>query len=393
MAVDFAKQKPKQVWQLPFGASWPTSVAFLADGKLAAGDQLGRILIWDVNGEPTNAAKAKNQVAPATAPLRMLVGHENAVTRLVASPDGRRLYSASYDHTVRCWNLDSATTGTAETSMEPVTDENRGNKSKAAPPTVKLPTQEAEKVFKGHSEWVQALTLSADGKRLISGDDKSQVIVWDAASGAEINRWSGLVWNWIVALAFSPDGKTAVVCEARGKRDDFDIPAAALRLWDVATGKETLDIMKVQFPKYDRTATTYESAQSWRKFTGGGLIAAAFSPDGKHVAVVQSGEADKGTAHLLDATTGKLVRDVGSHQYGMTDVCFSADGNHLLTTGRDTCLRITKVADGKEAAQLNTPRGGQFKDWLSACTKSTDEKWLAASDIAGWVHVWSTDGK
>jgi WD40 repeat protein len=393
MAVDFAKQKPKQVWQLPFGASWPTSVAFLADGKLAAGDQLGRILIWDMNGEPTKEAKAKNQTAPATAPVRMLVGHTNAVSRLRASPDGRRLYSASLDHTIRIWNLDSATTGTAETSLDPNADDNRNNKTKTPPPVVKLPTQEAEKALTGHTEWVQALDLSSDGKRLISGDDKSQVIVWDAETGAEVNRWSGLAWNWIVAVALSPDGKTALVSEARGKRDDFDIPAAACRLWDVATGKETLDLLKVQIPKYDRTATSYESAQSWRKFTGGGLISVAFSPDGKQLAAVQSGEIDKGVAHVLDATDGKLIRDVGSHQYGMTDVCFTADGQFLLTTGRDTCLRITKVADGKETAQLGTPRGGQFKDWFSAVAKSSDEKWLAAADIAGWVHVWSTDAK
>jgi WD40 repeat protein len=73
-------------------------------------------------------------------------------------------------------------------------------------------------------------------------------------------------------------------------------------------------------------------------------------------------------------------------------VAFSADGKYVLSTGRDTALRITAVSDGKEAAQLGAPRGGQFKDWLSGLALSADERWIAATDIAGLVHVWACEG-
>jgi len=33
----------------------------------------------------------------------------------------------------------------------------------------------------------------------------------------------------------------------------------------------------------------------------------------------------------------------------------------------------------------------QFKDWYSAITLSPDERSIAATDIAGSVHVWSFD--
>jgi WD40 repeat protein len=392
MAVDFSKLKPKQHRQFLFGPHWPTSVALLAGDKLAAGDQEGRILVWDLAADPTatgpsaKPSDSGKRLAPDSQPVRMLTGHTNGIARLVASPDGRRLYSAGWDHVVKVWNLDSSTTGEAETSIEHVSDERR--KPATPPVMIKVPTQAAAATLTGHDDWVSAMAVSTDGKLLITGDYAARVIVWDAASGKEIRRFSGLPWNWIVALAVSPDGRSVLVSEARGKRDDFDIPAAALRLWDIATATETVDYLKAQFPKYDRTANSYESAQAWRKFTGDSLIAAAFSPDGATVAVGQGGETDKGTAHLLDVKTGKLVRDVGSHQYGMTDLCFTTDGKHLLSTGRDTCLRITGVADGKEALQLGTPRGGQFKDWFSAVAKSADERYLAAADIAGWVHVW-----
>jgi len=207
-----------------------------------------------------------------------------------------------------------------------------------------------------------------------------------------VAAWTGHPWNWIVAAALSPDGGTALVSENRYKRDDFDVPSPGLKLWDVATGKEKLDILKVQFPKFNPAERGYGPSQAWRKFVGNGLIAAAISPDGKLVAVGQGGETDTGKVHLLDAATGKLVRDVSGHMYGITDILFTADGKHLVSAGRDTCVRVCQVSDGKEVAVLGTPRGGQFKDWFSAVALSPDERSLAAADIAGAVYVWEFGG-
>ena len=72
----------------------------------------------------------------------------------------------------------------------------------------------------------------------------------------------------------------------------------------------------------------------------------------------------------------------------MTDLCFSRDGKLLFTAGRDTCVRIVQVEDGKEIAVLGTPRGGQFKDWISSIALSPEETHLAATDIAGHVAIW-----
>ncbi|MCA9224802.1 MAG: hypothetical protein KDA47_04290, partial [Planctomycetales bacterium] len=82
------------------------------------------------------------------------------------------------------------------------------------------------------------------------------------------------------------------------------------------------------------------------------------------------------------------IREISGHRYGVTDVKFSADGNYDLSTGRDTMLLICEVSDGKEVAALGKSRGGQFKDWLYALAISPDQNWVAATDIAGLVHVW-----
>jgi WD40 repeat protein len=395
----FNPAKPQLRFQLTFEGAWPTTVAFAGSGRrVVAGNQLGHIYLWDLPETPPPLDKkaSKDRLAPNVFPVRRLDGHENGITRLLIAPDGKHLISASLDRTIRIWPLDAPAAGKAEVVLDLDTRKNEarrvGKKEPDPAPGIMVETQTACQVLEGHRDWIYALGLSGDGARLISGDATAQIIVWDFASRKPVAKWSGFPWNWIVAASLSSDGKTALVSENRYKRDDFDIPAPALRLWNVADGTLKLDLLKVQFPKYDPASRTYGSAQLWNRFVAAGLIASAFSPDGKLLALGQGGETDTGKVHLLEADTGKLVRDVSGHLNGVTDVLFSADGKHVISAGRDTCARVCQVADGKEVAVLGTPRGGQSKDWFSAIALAPDQRSFAAADIAGLVQVWDFSG-
>lgn len=390
--------KPKRLWQLTFEGAWPTAVAFLGSSRrVAAGNLQGQIYVWDLpQSTPAFAPKkGSERQAPDQAPARGLEGHTHGVTRLVATRDGQQLISASLDHTLRLWQPAGPATGKSQAILdvhERLSQAKREGKKKdeiLSARGVTVETLPAAKVFEGHGGWVTALGLSGDERRLISGDSAARVIVWQLAERREIARWSGLPWNTIQSVALSPDGQTAVVSECCDKRDDFDIPAAALRVFDASSGDERLDILHAMFPKYDRDESAYGAAQVWRKFVARGLVGADISPDGQLVAFGQGGETSTGKVQLVDVASGKLVREVSGHQGGVTDVKFSADGRFLLSTGRDTTLRFCQVANGKEVAVLGAPRGGQFKDWLSALAISPDQQTVAATDIAGLVHVWS----
>ncbi|MDX1947711.1 MAG: hypothetical protein SFU86_20105 [Pirellulaceae bacterium] len=387
--------KPKLLWQLTCEGAWPSAVAFLGSGRrIAAANQEGQMYVWDLPEAPPafEPAKGSDRQAPDQAPVRRLDGHTNGVTRLVATTDGKQLVSASLDHTVRVWLPEGPAAGTADAVLDLEQRQKAAKRDKKpellTAPGVTVETLTAAHVLEGHTDWVLALGLSADQQRLISGDVRSQVIVWDLAGRKELSRWSGLPHNWIQAAALAPDGQTAVVSEYRYKRDDFDCPAPALRVYDAA-GQVKLDILKTMFPKYNPEATSYDSKQIWSKFISAGLLAADISPDGKLVALAQGGETDTGKVHVVEIETGKLLRDVSGHMSGATDVKFSADGKLLLSTGRDTTLRICQVEDGMEVAALNSPRGGQFKDWLSSLAISPDQKTVAATDIAGRILIWS----
>src|SRR5436305_687598 len=72
-------------WTLPWDADWVTSVSFVGPNRLAAGNNLGDVLVWDL---PEKAG------VPAPMPVRRLVGHTNTVNRLLTTPDQRWLISA-----------------------------------------------------------------------------------------------------------------------------------------------------------------------------------------------------------------------------------------------------------------------------------------------------------
>ncbi len=389
--------KPAQLWQLSFEGEWPTSVAFLGDGRqLAAGNRAGQIFIWDLPEEiPAGAENEKDP--PDFAPVRLLQGHTNGISHLRAAPDGSTLVSSSLDHTIRLWNVNGPASGETEVVLDAKTREKntkykRGKEKEEIlnAPGVKVDTAGAEHVLKGHDGWILGLGLSQDGKRMISGDDRCLSIVWDLPSRKQISSWHGYDRVWVRSAALSPDGQTAFTCEYAGRRSNFDAPAAQARLWNAADGTLKRDLMKVWTPEVkdkDRT-DSYGYMQKWSKLVKRGLVCAEFSPDGKLLAVGQGGETDTGKVHLVDVASGKILRTVSGHRYGVCDVKFSADGKYVLSSGRDTTVRICQVADGKEIAALGKSRGGQFKDWIHAIAISPDQQFVAAADIAGMVHVW-----
>jgi WD40 repeat protein len=370
--------------ELVFEGAWTTSVAFLGSGRrLAAGNRDGMLLVWDLPEQPTKEPPA---------PTRKLEGHTNTINRLVASDDGKLLISASHDKSVRLWDPTVEPAGSAEVVID---SEQREREAKKNPkgdaltkPGVKVATQQAQHVFTGHRDWVQALGLSRDQKRLISGDDSGLVCVWDLATRQQLAKWTGSPANWITSACLSADGQTAFVAEFCSPRGSFDRPPAQVRLFEAATGKETLDFLKVLYPNVKVRDNSYGYATTWGQFVAQGLVAAEFSPDGKLLALAQGGETGTGKVHLMEVATGKLIRSVSGHQSGVCDVIFSADGKYVLSVGRDTTLRICQVADGKEVAQLGKPRGGQFKDWFHAVALSPDQQWVAVADISGRVYVW-----
>jgi WD40 repeat protein len=88
-------------------------------------------------------------VNPATSEvLRSAIAHNWIVTALAFSPDGKRLASASHDHSIKIWD-----TATGQETLS----------------------------LHGHKSSVTSVWFSADGQRLISCDQAGEMRTWDAA--------------------------------------------------------------------------------------------------------------------------------------------------------------------------------------------------------------------
>ena len=185
-----------RVWDLGSGAPLHTltghsnkvnSVAMLPDGRRAvSGGDDGTVRVWDLG---------------SGAPLHTLTGHSNKVNSVAVSADGRRAVSGGDDGTVRVWDLGSG-----------------------AP----LHT------LTGHSRGVNAVAVSADGRRAVSSGDDGTVRVWDLATGRQVGSARQRLWHrfarftdpYVRSLSVSADGRRAVSGGGTER----------VRVWDVATG-------------------------------------------------------------------------------------------------------------------------------------------------------------
>jgi hypothetical protein len=130
-----------------------------------------------------------------------LTGHTGAVNAVEFSPDGKLLATASYDNTVRLWDVDSA-------------------KPRGEP-------------LAGHKGGVNGIAFSPDGKLLASASYDKTVRLWDVDSGKPHSEPLKGHTDYVLDVAFSPNGKLLA-------STGYD---KTVRLWDVESD-EPREIIK-----------------------------------------------------------------------------------------------------------------------------------------------------
>jgi WD40 repeat protein len=208
------------------------------------------------------------------------------------------------------------------------------------------------------------VAITADGRRIASGDGDAVVRVWDASTGATRHTLSGHA-GAVFAVAFSPDGNTLV----SGSAD------TTVKVWDAASGKERFtlrghtklitglafspDGKNLLSGSHDGTVRVWDVGEGKLVWEGPpcGLpvLAVAWSPNRRWVAAATGHPIElhqPGKVYVWDADRGAEHVCLRGHTSAVSAVLFTPDAQRVLTGSLDQTVRVWDTTFGLETLKL-----------------------------------------
>jgi len=267
--------------------------------------------------------------APALVLKGRLTGHTGWVTAISTPSDStsQTIISSSRDKTVMVWHVENNVNGLFE--------------------------GHAKKALTGHSQCVQDVVVSSDGRYALSGSWDRTLRLWDLASGKTVRSFTGHTSD-VNSVAFSADNRQIV----SGSRD------RTIRLWNtLAECKFTI---------------TEDQHTDW-------VSCVRFSPTTKQNPLIVSCGWDK-LIKVWDLNTCKLKTNLAGHKAVLYTVAIAPDGSLCASGGKDGNAMLWDVVEGKALDSL------EAGSTINALCFSPCNYWLCAATDKS-IRVWNLENK
>ena len=239
--------------------------------------------------------------------IHTLLGHDNAITQIKYSPDGKLIASASWDRTIRLWNAE---------------------------------TGELINTVGGYKDGINSIAFTPDNQTLISGDEAKEVKIWNITNQPKLSKTLTGHTDSIKAVTVSPDGNLI----ASAGYDN------TIKLWTIkgellqTIAAHNLAITSLQFTpdsktlvsaSWDNTAKVWliknagKNSQLLHTLTGhqDGITTISLNSDGTLLA---TGSGDR-TIKLWDINTGELIKNLRGHTSQINSLAFTNNDQSIIS--------------------------------------------------------------
>ena len=331
--------EPATEWVSPH-TNFPTKMILSPDGRfLATASQDSTVILWDVTRDSPVEAMT-------------LSGHLKSVTDIEFSPDSQQIVSASDQ--VRIWDISEAGYGEILNIADPsipfaFTPDNQSLTTVSDDGIVKIWDVSTGNLIDEFDTQVRninnySVAVSADGIHMAIGGNDNLVTIVNMQSYEVISTITGHgegtaggIFTGIMGLDFSPDGSLLASAGADGYA----------KVWDVATGTQ-LYVWRVD-PR--------NSVWSEEELPNA-LESVKFSPDGRFLAASTDESQDEegnfggGIIKIWELDSGSEIMVVDDSPRRINAIAFSPDNKYVAGVGSSGVIRVWDVNTGERIANL-----------------------------------------
>lgn len=271
--------------------------------------------VWDLTAEDPSKT------------MRLLSGHEKAVTHVKISPDSRRVVTLSSDHSPRVWNLDGAN-----------------------------PNQES-RVLRGHTKLIVSVAFSPDSNALVTGDTAGIVHFWDLTAPDPIAPKILLDHeNWVMGLSLETSRARALTAG-----------------WQQRTHILDLDLNLLTQPK-SRELPNKGFYTIHKSDIRGNMLCL---PNGLD-AQIWDLSASQNTSPTLTHT----------HENGVSSIALSPDGSRFASCGGQT-IHVSDLSAENPLDTTLVLRGHESA--VTSVAVSSDNRWVLTGSTDNTARLWDMD--